>query len=58
MISWRHVTRLARYVEHAAALDYCRLGWCITDALEGTPHAVYSVLCVWLCACEPREPPA
>jgi hypothetical protein len=56
MISWRHVSRYARYVPHEHIEDYCRLGWCICNALDGTPHAAYCVLCVWLCACEPREP--
>jgi hypothetical protein len=58
MISWRHVTKWTRYVPHARAEDYCRVGWCISDAFEGTPHAPYSVFCVWLCECKPVEPPA
>jgi hypothetical protein len=58
MISWRHVTQWTRYVPHERAEDYCRLGWCIADAFEQTPHGAYSVLCAWLCQCklvEPRE---
>jgi hypothetical protein len=56
MISWRHVTRWTRYVPHDQAEDYCRCGWCITDAFENTPHAAYCVLCAWLCQCPPIEP--
>jgi hypothetical protein len=56
MISWRHVTKYTRYVPHERAADYSRLGWCIADAFDGTPHAAYAVLCVWLCGCPPVEP--
>jgi hypothetical protein len=55
-VSWRHVTRYARYVRHRQVEDYCRMGWCACNALEGTPHAAYGVLCVWLCPCPPIEP--
>jgi hypothetical protein len=43
-------------VPHASAEDYARLGWAITDALEGTPHGAYGVLCAWLCHCPAAEP--
>jgi hypothetical protein len=56
MISWRHVTQWVRYVPHDLVEDYCRLGWCVSDAFEGTPHGAYSAICAWLCACEPVEP--
>jgi hypothetical protein len=56
MISWRHVTKYMRYVPHALAEDYSRLGWCIADAFEATPHGAYSVICAWLCDCRPIEP--
>jgi hypothetical protein len=55
-ISWRHVTKYMRYVPHALAEDYARLGWCVSDAFDATPHAAYSVICAWLCACPPIEP--
>ena len=58
MISWRHVTKWTRYVPHEQAEDYCRLGWCIADAFEETPHAhaFYCAMCAWLCECKPIEP--
>jgi hypothetical protein len=56
MISWRHVTQWVRYVPHELVEDYCRLGWCVTDAFDGTPHAAYSAICAWLCQCKPVEP--
>jgi hypothetical protein len=56
MISWRHVTQCARYVPHECAEDYCRLGWCIADAFEQTPHGVWCFLGAWLCECKPVEP--
>jgi hypothetical protein len=56
MISWRHVTRWTRYVPHEYAEDYCRLGWCVADALDGTRHGDYRVLCAWLCECNLLEP--
>jgi hypothetical protein len=56
MISWRHVTQCARYVPHERAEDYCRLGWCIADAFEQTPHGVWCFLGAWLCECKPVEP--
>jgi hypothetical protein len=55
-ISWRHVTRWTRYVPIERAEDYCKLGWCIADAFEQTPHGAWSFLCAWLCACKPVEP--
>jgi hypothetical protein len=56
MISWRHVTQWVRYVPHELVEDYCRLGWCVSDAFDRTPHAAYSVICAWLCQCKPVEP--
>jgi hypothetical protein len=56
MISWRHVTQFTRFVRHERAEDYCRLGWCIADDLEQSPHGDWSFLCAWLCECTPIEP--
>jgi hypothetical protein len=56
MISWRHVTRWTRYVRDNEAQDYCRMGWCIADTFEGTPHGAYAVLAAWLCDCKLVEP--
>jgi hypothetical protein len=56
MISWRHVTQYARYVPHDLVEDYARLGWCITDALEQSPHDAWRFLGAWLCECKPVEP--
>ena len=44
MISWRHVTQYTHFVPHDRAEDYCRLGWCIADAFEQTPHGALVVL--------------
>jgi hypothetical protein len=56
MISWRHVTKYMRYVPHDQAEAFCRVGWCIADAFDGTPHGAWSFLAAWLCECEPVEP--
>lgn len=47
---------LHRFVRHADALDYCRLGWLVLPSLDGTHHGAWSVHCVWLCACDPVVP--
>jgi hypothetical protein len=57
MISWRHVTQWTRYVAFDRAEDYCRLGWCLSDAFEpGGWHDQYCLLAAWLCECKPVEP--
>ena len=48
--------RLFRYVPHAYALDYARLGWTIADTLEGTPHGQWAILMTWLCECPCVQP--
>lgn len=40
-----------RYVPIELALNYCRLGWLPTRALQDTNHGNYSVLMCWLCEC-------
>ena len=47
---------LHRWVLHAHVPDYLLLGWMALPTLEGTSHGLYSVHCVWLCACHAVEP--
>lgn len=44
-----------RYVPLALALDYCRLGWQPSNALQDTHHGDYSVLMCWPCRCRILE---
>lgn len=51
------MTGIYRYVRHSEVEDFIRLGWLPTNALEGTSHGQWSVLCRWICpACVPVEP--
>jgi hypothetical protein len=45
-----------RFAPLALALDYCRLGWAPSNALQGLHHGQYSVLMCWLCDCPLVEP--
>ena len=44
-----------RYVRHEHVLDYLKLGWHIATVDIGY-HSRYSILMVWLCQCEAKEP--
>jgi hypothetical protein len=35
---------------------FLQLGWVATNALEGTQHGQWSVLCRWLCNCPIIQP--
>jgi hypothetical protein len=40
------------YVRIPQAIDYCRMGWNPTPALEDTNHGEWSVAMEWLCDCK------
>lgn len=44
-----------RMVQHHRVDDYKRIGWSFAGGLH-MPHGHYSVLMVWLCACQVVEP--
>jgi Bacterial dnaA protein helix-turn-helix len=49
--------QMFRYVTHARADAYLRLGWMPTTSLEGTYHGQWSVLMKWICpSCPIVEP--
>ena len=48
--------RIFRYAPIDLALDYCRLGWVSSPALEGTYHGEFAVLMEWVCGCPACEP--
>jgi hypothetical protein len=50
------MTTWHRFVPHDRTIDYLRLGWCPSPALDDTPHGQYSVLMSWICQCQPVEP--
>lgn len=47
-----------RWVRHARADDYLRLGWLPLSTLEHTPHGQFSVHMAWICNCKAVEPRA
>ena len=55
-VAFAVTSRIFRYAPVELALDYCRLGWAPSPALEGTYHGEFAVLMEWLCGCPAREP--
>lgn len=50
------MTRLFRYIPLSLVDRAMALGWAPTQALAGTHHGGYSVLCEWLCSCPEAWP--
>lgn len=48
--------RLFHFVRHGEAMGYLRCGWMPHSSLNGTHHGMWSVLCEWICECEPVFP--
>lgn len=41
-----------RYIPRDHRLEFEKVGWWMTDALEGTHHGEYAVLGHWPCSCK------
>lgn len=48
----RHLDGIYHYNRIPLMEDALMLGWLPTDALRGTPHGEWSVLCRWPCGCK------